>query len=110
MKEYTFQPYPGVEKIPPVRSDKPAIVDDKDGLLRVIFAPDETTGNPRSDLLLETRIDNPMLQEYIRNHFQRPIDVSPGVDDADLALTMDKDPFESVSEYAERLRDIVNNR
>lgn len=104
--KYQFQAYPGHERILPIRSSSPAIQDDSNGLLAVIFGPDEMTGNPRSDLLLETRLDNPMLQEYIRNHFQREQQEGVKLDDADLALDFSKDSFESEMAYADRLRQL----
>lgn len=80
----------------------------EDPLLTLIFAPDPATGNPSSDLALTTRTSSPELQRYISSVLHRPVPSSAGIDDPDLALDMQKDPFESFEVYANRLREIVN--
>lgn len=80
----------------------------EDPLLTLIFAPDPVTGNPSSDLALTTRTNSPELQRYIQSVLHNPVPSSAGIDDPDMALDMQKDPFESFEVYASRLREIVN--
>lgn len=95
------------EKIAPQYDESRQFVEDP--LLTLIFAPDPVTGNPSSDLALTTRTNSPELQRYIQSVLHNPVPSSPGIDDPDMALDMQKDPFESFEVYASRLREIVQN-
>lgn len=101
-----FKDAQNTEKIAPQYDQSRQFVEDP--MLSLIFAPDPATGNPSSDLALTTRTNSPELQRYIQSVLHNPVPSSAGVDDPDMVLDMQKDPFESLEVYANRLREIVN--
>lgn len=81
---------------------------EQDSLISFIFAPDPSTGVPRSDLAFSMSKDtSPEVSQFIRDTLQRPIESGERTDDPDLALDTIKSRSESLSQYADRLREIV---
>lgn len=89
----------------PVKSD----VVSENSVLREIFAPDPITGNPNSDLYFQLGAD-PNLKEYIASELQSFQANMLKTQDSDEALNTTKSRFESVQEYANRLREYVSKQ
>lgn len=80
-----------------------------DGILKVIFAPDPITGKSRSDLgLVFNKSVDPEISQYIKTHLMQARKRDPLAADADMAMELTKDSFESVSSYYARLRSIAD--
>lgn len=99
------------EKLRNFTSQKPVKreVVSENSVLREIFAPDPFTGNPNSDLYFQLGAD-PKLKEYIASELQSFQANMLKTQDIDEALTTTKSRFESVQDYANRLRDYVSKQ
>lgn len=80
----------------------------EDPLLSMIFAPDPATGNPASDLALTMHTGSPEIQRYISSVLHNPVPSGSTLDDPETALNLSKSPFETIEEYGNRLRELVN--
>lgn len=82
---------------------------EQNSLIKFIFAPDPNTGVPRSDLAFSMSKDtSPEVAQFIRDTLQRPIETGERTDDVDLALDSVKSRSESLTQYADRLREIIS--
>lgn len=99
------------EQLTPVKRTYDSVELPGDDLLLTIFAPDPLTGVPRSDLGIVMSKDNsPEVSQFIRDNLMRPLnDNSVHSDDADFAIQSIRDRRESISQYALRLRQLVNS-
>lgn len=99
------------EQLTPVKRTYDSVELPGDDLLLTIFAPDPLTGVPRSDLgIVMSKDKSPEVAQFIRDNLQRPInDNSVPSDDADFAIQSIRDRRESISQYALRLRQLVNS-
>lgn len=83
-----------------------------DELLDTIYKPDEFTGLPTCEvaLYLSPKID-PMIREFIVQNLLQPNPNTGGYPDeqADLLHDLVRGVDESVSDYAVRIRDIIDN-
>lgn len=81
------------------------VVEETDPILDVIYAPDPTTGIPRSDLAITMSRDcSSEVAAYIRDKLQKEhVDNSTRFDSADDAIAMARKHGESIESYAERL-------
>lgn len=80
----------------------------KDPIMDSIFAPNPITGFPSPDLALAYSKDTrPEISQYLQEVLMKPIPSSVGSDSADLALESVKSRYESMENYANRLREIV---
>lgn len=82
----------------------------QDDVLSTIFAPDPSTGFPRSDLHLVLSKDSaPEVSQYVRDTLMRPLSSSSSVvDDADVAIESVRLRNEDIITYGNRLREIVS--
>lgn len=81
-----------------------------ENLQKIIFACDPITGVPRSDLqYMMSQDSSPEIAEYVRrNYLQQNKSVNSKTEDADSAIEMVQERRETLSNYAERLKDVVN--
>lgn len=86
--------------------------DGSDSLLDVVYAPDEFTRLPQSDVAvyLSDKVD-PMIREFVASNLMSPNPKVDGVPDeySDICHDLVRGVNESVSDYAVRIRDIVSN-
>lgn len=99
------------EQLTPVKRTYDSVELPGDDLLLTIFAPDPLTGVPRSDLgIVMSNDKSPEVAQFIRDNLMRPLnDNSVPSDDADFAIQSIRDRRESISQYALRLRQLVNS-
>lgn len=76
-------------------------------IIRELFAPDPSTGNPSSDFYLRAQSDSD-VRDYIDKYMQSQLVDSPRTSDIDLALDSAKSKFESNDEYFKRLQELVS--
>lgn len=83
-----------------------------DELLDTIYAPDEFTGLPTCEiaLYLSPKVD-PMIRDFIAQNLMQPNPNTGGYPDeqADLLHDLVRGDDESVSDYAVRVRGIIEN-
>lgn len=82
-------------------------VDIADDIQKFIFAPDPVTGIPRSDIALTLSKDTrPEIQQYLQQVLQKPLPSGVRSMDGDTVLDMVKSRRETLTEYANRLREL----
>lgn len=96
-----------------INSPKISVVEssnsEQDSLINFIFAPDPLTGVPRSDLAFSMSKDiSPEVAQFIRDNLQRPIEMNERTENPDLAIDTIKSRSETLIEYADRIKEIVN--
>lgn len=110
-----FTEYQNINEVinnrPPLTAERFSIVSQSDvHLQELIFAPDPITGIPRSDLaFIMSKDASPEVAMYIRDTLMKPTQSTSVTTDADFALDSVKSRYESVEEYATRIRDILDS-
>lgn len=81
----------------------------ENALIMSIFAPDEVTGLPRSDIqMFINKNTDPQLAEFIKNNLLVPLPQSGGTD-ADTAMSTIADRHMDAETYVNKLKDFVKN-
>lgn len=79
-----------------------------DTILQDIFAPDPLTGNPSSDVFVESTRVNDALRDYIVNVLRKPINEGSRLSSADEALEFGRSIDETREEYVNRIIELTN--
>lgn len=97
----TRVPYVGVHNVP----DKQ---EDKNSILKVVFARDKETGKPRNDLAFAHDSHLPQnVRDFISQNLQAPCQPEKGCKDYDLCVELTRHPNETLFDYQTRLTKIA---
>lgn len=100
---------PELPKMEVKKEDLPSYpTDEKDNSFKLIFAPDELTGRPRSDLgTYFSENTNPLVRDFIERQLRTDftkgsVAVPEGVSDTDIAY-LTRDNKETLEDYTSRV-------
>lgn len=93
----------------PVIEDVPKADSDFERICKIIFKPDEITGNPSSEVLYVLKGADDGFKNFIKENLMKPLSQSAFAESSDVALDLVKRNLDTADQYQELLSSYVTN-